>query len=106
LSQQDFENPYNNFDGRLEPFMRVHSKLTESDDVSFYSQSTVEVAQKALRESSDNSNSERENDTLSKTLQTKEKRGHVRGVSSKVTWKEDFLQHKSMYRKRKITSTP
>jgi hypothetical protein len=53
--------------------MRVHSKLTESDDVSFYSQSTVEVAQKALRESSDNSNSERENDTLSKTLQTKEK---------------------------------
>jgi hypothetical protein len=23
-----------------------------------------------------------------------------------MTWKEDFLEHKSMYRKQKITSTP
>jgi hypothetical protein len=28
--------------------MRDHSKLTESGDISFYSQSTLEVAQKAL----------------------------------------------------------
>jgi hypothetical protein len=48
------------------------SKLRESSDVSFYSQSTVEVAQRALRESSEDSNGERENDALSKALQTKE----------------------------------
>jgi hypothetical protein len=30
----------------------------------------------------------------------------VCGVSSKVTWKEGFLEHKSMYQKRKTTSTP
>jgi hypothetical protein len=52
--------------------MRAHSKLTESGDISFYSQSTSEVAQKALRESSEDSNGERENNALIKALQTKE----------------------------------
>jgi hypothetical protein len=52
--------------------MCAHSKLTESDDVSFYSQSTSEVAQRALRESSEDSNCERENDALTKALQTKQ----------------------------------
>jgi hypothetical protein len=35
--------------------MRAHSKLTKSVDVSFYNQSTLEVAQRALRESSKDS---------------------------------------------------
>jgi hypothetical protein len=52
--------------------MHAHSKLTESSNVSFYSQSTAEVAQRVLRESSEDSNGERENDALSKALQTKE----------------------------------
>jgi hypothetical protein len=52
--------------------MCVRSKLTESGDVSFYSQSTVDVAQRALRESSKDLNGERENDALSKALQNKE----------------------------------
>jgi hypothetical protein len=59
-----------------------------------------------LRESSEDSNGERENDALSTALQTKEQRGHVHGFSSKVTRKEGFLEHKSIYRKRKMTSTP
>jgi hypothetical protein len=84
----------------------AHSKPTESGNVSFYGQSTTEVAQRALRESCEDSNGERENDALTKALQTKEKRGRVRGVSSKLTWKEGFLEHKSMYWKRKMTSTP
>ncbi len=82
------------------------SKLTESDDVSFYSQSIVEVTQRALRESSEDSNGEREKDDLTKALQTKEQQCHVRGVSSKMIWKEDFSEHKSMFQKRKMTSTP
>jgi hypothetical protein len=86
--------------------MHACSKLTESDDVSFYSQSTTDVAQRALRESSEDSNGERENNALSKALQTKEQQGHVCGVSSKMTWKEGFSEHKSMYRKRKMTLTP
>jgi hypothetical protein len=65
--------------------MCARSKLTESGDVSNYNQSTVDVTQKALRESSEDSNGERENDALTKALQTKEQRGRVRGVSSKVT---------------------
>jgi hypothetical protein len=77
--------------------MRTRSKLIESGGVSFYSQSTTDVAQRALRESSEYSNGERENDALSKALQTKEQRGCVHGVSSKVTWKEGFPKHKSMY---------
>jgi hypothetical protein len=28
------------------------------------------------------------------------------GVSSKLIWKEGFLEHKSIYQKRKMTSTP
>jgi hypothetical protein len=52
--------------------MHAHSKLTKSGDVSFYSQSTADVAQRALRESTEDSNSERENVALSKALQTKE----------------------------------
>jgi hypothetical protein len=55
----------------LGPFIRAYSKLTASGDVSFYSQSTTKVAQRALRESSEDSNSERENDALSKALETK-----------------------------------
>jgi hypothetical protein len=86
--------------------MRAHSRLTESGDVSFYSQSTSEVAQRALRESSEDSNGERENNALTNALQTKEQRGHVRGVSSKLTWREGFLECKSMYQKQKMTSTP
>jgi hypothetical protein len=46
--------------------MSTRSKLTESGDVSFYSQSTADVTQRALRESSEDSNGERKNDTLSK----------------------------------------
>jgi hypothetical protein len=52
--------------------MHAHSKLTESGDVTFYSQITSELAQRAMRESSEDSNGERENDTLTKALQTKE----------------------------------
>jgi hypothetical protein len=48
--------------------MCVRSKLTESDDVSFYSQSNSEVAQRALRGSSKYSNGERENNALTKAL--------------------------------------
>jgi hypothetical protein len=86
--------------------MLVHSMLTESGNVSFYSQSTSEVAQRALRESSEDSNGERENNVLTKALQTMEQQGHVRGVSSKLTWKEGFSEHKSMYQKQKMTLTP
>jgi hypothetical protein len=106
LTQQGLDNPYNNFRGRLGPFIHACSKLTESGNVSFYIQSTMEVAQMALRESSEDSNGERENSALSKALQTKEQWGHIRGVSSKVTWKEGFPQHKSMYWKWKMTLTP
>jgi hypothetical protein len=61
--------------------MRACSRLTESGNVSFYSKSTAEVAQRALRESSKDSdgereskdsNGERENDALSKAQKTKE----------------------------------
>jgi hypothetical protein len=84
LAQQGLENPYDNFRRWLGPFIHAHSKLTELDNASFYSQSTVEVAQRALRESNKDSNGERENNALSKALQTKEQQGRVRGVSSKV----------------------
>jgi hypothetical protein len=106
LAQQGFENPYDKFHGRLALFMRAHSKLTESSDVSFYIQSTSEVAQRALKESSKDSNGERKNNAFTRALQTKEQRGHVRGVFSKLTWKEGFLKYKYVYQKQKMTSTP
>jgi hypothetical protein len=65
--------------------MCARSKLIESGDLSFYSRSTSKVAQRARRERSEDSNAERENDTLTKALQTKEQRGRARGVSSKLT---------------------
>jgi hypothetical protein len=72
LVQLGLQNPYDNFCGWLGPFMCARSTLTESGDVSFYRQSTADVAQRALRESSEDSNGEKENDTLSKAMQTKE----------------------------------
>jgi hypothetical protein len=72
--------------------MRARSKLSESNNVSLYSQSTSEVAQRALRESGKDSNGERENNALTKALQTNEQRGLVHGVSSKLTWKEAFFR--------------
>jgi hypothetical protein len=77
--------------------MRARSKLTESSNVSFYSQSKSEVAQRALTESCEDSNVERKNDALTKALQTKEQRGRVCGVSSKLTRKEGFSEYKYMY---------
>jgi hypothetical protein len=59
-----------------------------------------------LRESNEDSNGERENDALSKALQTKEQRGYVHGAFSKMTWKEVFLEHKSIYQKQKMILTP
>jgi hypothetical protein len=78
---------------RMTPFMHAHSKVTESGDVSFYNQSTSEVTQRVLRESNEDSNGERENDVLANAMQTKEQRGHVCGVFSKLTSNEGFLKH-------------
>jgi hypothetical protein len=72
LAQQGLENLYDKFRGHLRLFVHARSKLTELGDVSFNRQSTSEVAQRALRESSKDSNGERENDALTKALQTKE----------------------------------
>jgi hypothetical protein len=53
--------------------MRARSKLTEIGEITYYNQSTKEVAQRGLRESSQGSNEdERENDTFSRALGTKE----------------------------------
>jgi hypothetical protein len=81
LARQGLENPYDKFRGWLGPFMHARSKLTESDDVTFYSQSTSELAQRAVRESREDSNGEWDNDALTKAMQTKEQQGHVYGVS-------------------------
>jgi hypothetical protein len=59
--------------------------MTESSDVSFYNQSTSDVAQRIMRESSEDSNGERENDVITKALQTKEQQDSVCGISSKLT---------------------
>jgi hypothetical protein len=68
LAQQGLKNPYDKFYRRLAPFMHSRSKLTELGDVRFYSQSTSKVAQRVLRESSEDSNAERENDALTKAM--------------------------------------
>jgi hypothetical protein len=66
--------------------MCAQSKLIESGDAIFYSQSTLKVAQCALRESSQDSNEgDRENNVLTSALGTKEQRGRVCGVSTKMT---------------------
>jgi hypothetical protein len=65
--------------------MHAHSTLIESGNVNFYRQSTSMVAQRALRESNDDSNGESGNDTLTKALQNKEQRCRVHGDSSKLT---------------------
>jgi hypothetical protein len=86
--------------------MRARSKLTEIGKITYYNQNTEKVAQRGLRESSQGSNEdERENDVLSRALETKEQQSHVRGVSSKLTWNEGFLTHKSSYRKQKMISS-
>ncbi|XP_025811296.1 LOW QUALITY PROTEIN: glyceraldehyde-3-phosphate dehydrogenase-like [Panicum hallii] len=101
LAERGIENPYESFEGRLAPFMRARSKLTEDGNINFYSTSAEEVAQKALIESSQGSNEGvREFDALTRALGTREQRGRVRGVSSQLTWKEGFPEHKGRYRKR------
>jgi hypothetical protein len=98
LDEQGAENPYDKFKGGLKHFISARSKLTEIGEITYYNQSTEEVAQRGLRESSQGSNEdERENDALSRALETKEKRDRVRGVSSKLTWNEGFPAHKSSY---------
>jgi hypothetical protein len=106
LAEQGVKNLNDKFSGRLRPFMRALSKLTEINEITYYNQSTEEVEQRGSRESSQDSNEdERENDALSRALRTKEQRCHVRGVSSKLAWKEGFLAHKSSYRKQKMVSS-
>jgi hypothetical protein len=86
LAEQGVENPYDKFSGRLRPFIRARSKLIKIDEITYYNQNTEEVVQRSLWESSQGSNEdERENDALSRALRTKEQRGRVYGVSSKLT---------------------
>jgi hypothetical protein len=107
LAEQGVENTYDKLSGRLKHFMRARSKLTEIGEITYYNQSTEEVEQRGLRESCQGSNEdERENDALSRALGTKEQRGRVGGVSSKLTWHEGFPAHKSSYRKWKIVTEP
>jgi hypothetical protein len=83
LAERGIENSYESFEGRLAPFMRARSKLTEDGNINFYSTSAEEVAQRALMESSQGSNEGvREFDALTRALGTREQRGRVRGVSS------------------------
>jgi hypothetical protein len=85
LAEQGVKNPYDKFRARLRHFMHARSKLIEIVEITYYKKSTEEVAQRGLRESSQGSNEdERENDTLSRALGTKEQRGRVRGVSNKL----------------------
>jgi hypothetical protein len=106
LVEQGVNNPYDKFSARLRPFMCARSKLVEIDKITYYNQSTKEVAQSGLRESSQGSNKdERENDGLSRALGTKEQQGRVCGVSSMLTWKDGFPAHKSSYQKRKTVSS-
>jgi hypothetical protein len=73
LAEQGVENAYDKFSGWLRPFMRARSKLIEIGEITYCNQSTEEVAQRGLRESSQGSNKdERENDALSRALGTKE----------------------------------
>jgi hypothetical protein len=103
LAEQGIKNPYDKFSGRLKHFMRARLKLIEIGEITYYNQSTEEVAQRGLRESIQGSNEdERENDALSRALGTKEQRGCVCGVSSKLTWNEGLLAHKLSYQKRKM----
>jgi hypothetical protein len=86
--------------------MHARSKLADIGEITYYNQSTEEVAQRGLRESSQISNEdERENDALSRALGTKEQQGRVHGVSSKLMWKEGFPAHKSSYQKWKMVSS-
>jgi hypothetical protein len=55
LAEQGVENPYDKFSGWLRHFMRARSKLTEIGEITYYNQSTEEVAQRGLRESSQGS---------------------------------------------------
>jgi hypothetical protein len=106
LAEQGVKNLYDKFSGRLRPFISARSKLTEIGEITYYNQSTEEVVQRGLRESSQGSNEdERENVALSRALGTKEQGGRVRGVSSKLTWKEGFPTHKSSYQKQKMVSS-
>jgi hypothetical protein len=68
LAQQGLENPYDKFCGWLRSFMCARSKLTELGNITFYSQSTSELAQRVVRENSEDSNGERENDALTMAL--------------------------------------
>jgi hypothetical protein len=76
LAERGIENPYESFEGRLAPFMRARSKLTEDGNINFYSTSAEEVDQRALMESSQGSNEGvREFDALTRALGTREQRG-------------------------------
>jgi hypothetical protein len=46
LAERGIKNPYDSFEGRLAPFMRARSRLTEDGSISFYSTSAEEVAQR------------------------------------------------------------
>jgi hypothetical protein len=64
-------SPYDKFSGWLRSFMCARSKLTEIGKITYYNQSTEEVAQRGLRESSQGSNEDEwENDALSRALGT------------------------------------
>ncbi|KAL6650311.1 hypothetical protein ACP70R_009236 [Stipagrostis hirtigluma subsp. patula] len=104
LEAEGKPNPWKQYPGRTQPYLRARGKLTEDGEISFNSNEIQQVSHKVLEKVSESSEGSvtgvREHDILTEALGNPEHRGRVRGVSSDSGWRS-WPECEDMYRKRK-----
>jgi hypothetical protein len=105
LANEGRENPWLQFPGRSQSYLRARGKLSDSGEITFTSGEIEAVAEKVKEKAAQSFKGSftgvREHDELSSALGNPEHPGCVRGVSSSQGWKLGFPEHIGMYKKRK-----
>ncbi|KAJ1295728.1 hypothetical protein BS78_01G245400 [Paspalum vaginatum] len=95
---------YEGLNQRVYNWLKARETKSADGNLTFVQLETEEVAQK-LKEYAEQQRAatfipERERDALTLAIGTKEYGGHVRGISSKLNWKQGFVEDIHMYKKK------
>ena len=101
MEEAGSENPWKQYPGQSEPYLRVKAGPTPSTgEITWSSDGTKRLADRVI-ELKDHESGVREHDILSTAIDTPEHTGRVRGVSSSRGWKETFgKEHEGLWKKK------
>ena len=105
MEEAGSENPWKQYPGRSEPYLRARAGPTPSTgEITWSTDGTKRLADRVI-ELKDHESGVREHDILSTAIDMPEHTGRVHGVSSLKGWKEAFgKEHEGLWKKKKRSS--